>query len=161
MIVKLYKPNSRNAGAAFSFDLGFAKPSGEPCVFVRAVKQYSWDSKKKTGSFSNNAKNPETSISIKMNEMEIGGIINAIENYTVFSAFHSFEDNRTSISFKPYSKKNGDKAFSFGVIRNSTNKFSIGIEMSESYALLEFLKFFLQELYAWRFQRNEKMKAGS
>ena len=159
MIVKLYKPNPRNTGSAFGFDLGYAKPSGEPCVFIRAVKQHSWDDAKKTGSFMANAKNPDKSISIKMNETEIGGIINAIENYTEFSAYHSFEDNRTQISFKPYSKKNGDKAFSLGVIRNSTGKYGIGVEMSESYMLLEFLKFFLQELYAWRFNKNQEIKS--
>ena len=95
MIVKLYKPNPRNTGCAFSCDLGSVLQTGEPCVYVRAVRQYSWDQSKRTGSFAKNAKNPETSVSIKLNEVEIGGLINAIENYTEFSAYHSFEDNKT------------------------------------------------------------------
>jgi len=158
MIVQLYKPNPRNTGYAFSFDIGSANQSQEPCVYVRAVRQHSWNSDKRTGSFSENAKHPENSLSIKINEIEMGGLINAIENYSEFSAYHSYEDNKTQIFFKPYQKKDGSKAFSFGITRNSTNKFGIGVEISEAYCLLEFLKFTLQEIYAYRFTKNEKLK---
>jgi len=158
MIVQYYKPNSKNTGCAFSFDIGANRKNQEPCVYVRAIKQYSWDASKRTGSFSANAKNPEKSISIKLNEIEIGGFIHAIEKYKDFSAFHSYEDNKTSISFKPYTKKDGTAAFSFGVTRNSSNKFGIGVEMSEAYGLLEFLKFSLQELYMHRLDSNQKQR---
>jgi hypothetical protein len=161
MIVKLYKPNPRNTGCAFSCDLGSVVQTGEPCVYVRAVRQYSWDQSKRTGSFAKNAKNPETSVSIKLNETEIGGLINAIENYTEFSAYHSFEDNKTQISFKPWKRDGRPNAFSFGIVRNSTNKFGIGVEMSEAYCLLEFFRFSLQELYAYRFNKNEELKSRS
>ena len=158
MIVQYYKPNAKNTGCAFSFDIGANNKNKEPCVYVRAVKQYSWDGSKRTGSFSGNAKDPEKSISIKLNEIEIGGFINAIINYKEFSAFHSYEDNKTSILFKPYTKKDGSKAFSFGVTRNSANKFGIGVEMSEAYCLREFLKFYLQELYIYRLSKNKSFK---
>ena len=154
MIVQYYKPNAKNTGCAFSFDIGANNKNKEPCVYVRAVKQYSWDASKRSGSFSGNAKDPEKSISIKLNEIEIGGLINAITNYREFSAFHSYEDNKTSISFTPYTKKDGTEAFSFGVTRNSTNKFGIGVEMSEAYGLAEFCKFFFQELYLYRLENN-------
>ena len=154
MIVQYYKPNSKNTGCAFSFDIGANNKNKEPCVYVRAVKQYSWDGSKRSGSFSGNAKDPEKSISIKLNEIEVGGLINAVTNYKEFSAFHSYEDNKTSISFKPYTKKDGTEAFSFGVTRNSSNKFGIGVEMSEAYGLVEFCKFFFQELYLYRLQKN-------
>ena len=125
---------------------------------VRAVKQHSWNQSRRTGSFSENAKNPEKSISIKLNEVEVGGLIHAIEKYTDFSAFHSYEDNKTAISFKPYTKKDGTNAFSFGVTRNSANKFGIGVEMSEAYGLREFLKFYLQELYLNRLSAAKNFK---
>ena len=64
MIVQYYKPNSKNTGCAFSFDIGANKKNQEPCVYVRAIKQHSWDASKRTGSFSANAKNPDKSISI-------------------------------------------------------------------------------------------------
>lgn len=161
MIVKLYKPNAKNTGCAFSFDIGIgAKKSFEPCVYLRAVKQHSWDAVKKNGSFKNNSKDPEKSTSVKLNEFEVGGLINAIENYTEFSAYHSFEDTKTQISFKPWTKNNGTKAFSFGVVRNSTLKLGIAVEMSEAFALLEFLKFFLKELYLYRFEKNQEIRKG-
>ena len=154
MIVQYYKPNSKNTGCAFSFDIGSNIKNGEPCVYVRAVKQHSWNQSKRTGSFSENAKDPDKSVSIKLNEVEVGGFIHAIEKYTEFSAFHSFEENKTQISFKPYKKKDGSDAFSFGVTRNSVNKFGIGVEMSEAYVLREFLTFYLQELYINRLQKK-------
>ena len=158
MIVQYYKPNSKNTGCAFSFDIGPNQKNKEPCIFIRAIKQFSWNSESRTGSFSENAKNPEKSISLKLNEIEVGGLINAIENYCDFSAFHAFQDNKTSISFKPYTKKDGNKAFSFGVTRNSANKFGIGVETSEAYGLREFLKFYLQELYIHRLQKNKEYR---
>ena len=158
MIVQYYKPNSKNTGCAFSFDIGANNKNQEPCVYVRAIKQHSWNSKTRTGSFSENAKNPEKSISIKLNEIEGGGLIFAIEKYNQFSAFHSYEDNKTSISFKPYKKKDGTDAFSFGVTRNSANKFGIGVEVSEAYGLREFLKFYLQELYIYRLSKNKSFR---
>lgn len=160
MIVQYYKPNSKNTGCAFSFDIGSNQKNNEPCIYIRAIKQFSWNNERRTGSFSENSKNPEKSISLKINEIEAGGFINAIENYCDFSAFHSFQDNKTSISFKPYSKKDGTKAFSFGITRNSANKFGIGVEMSEAYGLLEFLKVFLQELYLYRLQKTKEYKAS-
>jgi hypothetical protein len=160
MIVQYYKPNSKNTGCAFSFDIGSNQKNNEPCIYIRAIKQFSWNNERRTGSFSENSKNPEKSISLKINEIEAGGFINAIENYCDFSAFHSFQDNKTSISFKPYSKKDGTKAFSFGITRNSANKFGIGVEMSEAYGLLEFLKVFLQELYLYRLQKTKEYRAS-
>ena len=158
MIVQYYKPNSKNTGCAFSFDIGANNKNQEPCVYVRAIKQHSWNDKTRTGSFSENAKDPDKSISIKLNEIEGGGLIFAIEKYKDFSAFHSYEDNKTSISFKPYKKKDGTEAFSFGVTRNSANKFGIGVETSEAYGLREFLKFYLQELYIHRLQKNKEYR---
>ena len=158
MIVQYYKPNSKNTGCAFSFDIGANNKNQEPCVYVRAIKQHSRNDKTRTGSFSENAKDPDKSISIKLNEIEVGGLIFAIEKYKEFSAFHSYEDNKTSISFKPYKKKDGADAFSFGVTRNSANKFGIGVEMSEAYGLREFLKFYLQELYIFRLSKNKEFR---
>jgi hypothetical protein len=158
MIVQIYKPNPRNTGCAFGCDIGSGNQKGEPYVYIRAVRQFSWDDKKKTGSFSQNSKNPEASISIKLNEVEIGGLIHAIEKYTEFKAYHSYQDNKTQISFKPWLREGRDNAFSFGIVRNSTSKFGIGVEMSEAYCLLEFFRLALQELYAYRMAKNEEIK---
>lgn len=158
MIVQFYKPNANNTGFAASFDIGNNNKNQEPFFFVNVIKQYSWNNKTRTGSFSENRKDPDKNIRIKLNENEIGGLIHAIEKDTEFSAFHSYEDNKTSISFKPYKKKDGTSAFSLGLVRNSANQFSLSIEIRESYNLLEFCKFYLQELYIHRLTNNNSLR---
>lgn len=158
MVVQFYKPNPKNTGCAVSFDLGVNNKakSQDYCVFAKAIKQFSWDDERKTGSFSGNAKDPEKSLILKLNENELGGLIWAIEHYEEFSAFHKFQENTTQIFFKPYTKKNGTKAFSFSIIRNTTNKFVAGIELGEAASLAIFLKLALEEIYTARIERNFK-----
>jgi len=157
MNFSLYKPNSKVTGCAFQFKIGQGKGS-EKTLYVSAIQQSSWNENTKTGSFSDNAKNPEKTLNIKLNENEIGGLLYAIRQYTEFSAFHTFDDNKTQISFKPYTKQNDahTKAFSFGVTRNGSQKFGIGIELGEAEALSEFLKFTLTEIfYSRNFSKSE------
>ena len=142
----IYKPNASNAGCAFSFKIVETDKDGnrqKPTFLVQSIKQASWNSQKRTGSFSANAKDPEKNIYFKLGENEVGGMLNAIENYTEFSAYHSYNEDKTQISFKPYTKKNGQKAFSFSVIKNSTLKFGIGVEISEARTLKGLFDLFL------------------
>ncbi len=142
----IYKPNASNAGCAFSFKIVDTDKEGnsqKPSFLVQSIKQASWNSQKKTGSFSANAKDPEKNIYFKLSENEVGGMLNAIENYTDFSAYHSYNDDKTQIAFKPYTKKNGQKAFSFSVVKNSTLKFGIGVELSEARTLKGLFDLFL------------------
>lgn len=142
----IYKPNSFNTGCAFSFKIVETDKEGnkvKPSILVQSIKQATWDSQKKTGSFSGNAKDAEKNIYFKLNENEVGGILYAIENYTEFSAYHTYNDDKTQISFKPYTKKNGDKAFSLSVVKNSTLKFGIGIELGEARTLKGLFDLFL------------------
>lgn len=157
MKFSLYKPNSKVTGCAFQFKIGQGK-NEEKTLYVSAIQQASWNENTKTGSFSDNAKNPEKTLNIKLNENEIGGLLYAIRTYTDFSAFHTFDDNKTQISFKPYTKNNDakTKAFSFTISRNGNQKFGIGIELGEAEALSEFLKFTLTEIYYSRnFSKSE------
>lgn len=152
MQYQLYKPNSKNTGAAFSFRVNSQDKEGnsiKPTLFMQSIKQASWDDSKKTGSFSENAKDPEKNVYVKLNENEVGGIINAIENYTEFSAFHSYNEDKTQISFKPYSKKDGTKAFSLGIVKNTSMKFGIGVEISEARTLKSFLELFLIRFFSY------------
>jgi predicted restriction endonuclease len=142
----IYKPNSSNFGCAFSFKIVEKDKDGnnqKPSFLVQSIKQASWDNQKRTGSFSANAKDPEKNIYFKLGENEIGGMLNAIENYTEFSAYHSYNDDKTQISFKPYTKKNGQKAFSFSVVKNSSLKFGMGVELSEARTLKGLFDLFL------------------
>ncbi len=150
MQYNLYKPNSKNTGCAFSFKIIDQDKEGnsvKPTFLIQSIKQAGWNAQKRTGSFSDNAKNPEKNIYCKINENEVGAIINSIERYTEFSAFHTYNEDKTTISFKPYEKTNGTKAFSLGVIKNSTLKFGIGIELGEARALKVLLEMYLRKLF--------------
>ena len=150
MQYNLYKPNTKNTGCAFSFKIIDQDKDGnptKPTFLIQAIKQAGWNSSNRTGTFSANAKDPEKNIYCKINENEVGAIIHAIERYSEFSAYHTFDDNKTTISFKPYEKNNGTKAFSLGVIKNSTLKFGIGVELGEARALKVLLELYLQKLF--------------
>jgi hypothetical protein len=153
-MIQLYKPNSKNTGNAFGFRIGAKDKSGEPCVYMTAIQQHSWNEKSKNGSFAENSKNPEKSISIKFNEVEMAGFINAVDKYSSFKAFHSYEGNNTSIALVPYKKKNGEDAFSFSITRNSSQKFGLGVEMSEATLIAEYFRYVLNKIFTFRQERK-------
>jgi|TARA_R100000081_G_C4752581_1_gene135231 hypothetical protein len=152
MQYNLYKPNSYNSGCAFSFKIISKDKEGnetKPSFLIQGIKQASWDNNKKTGSFSANAKDPEKNIYIKLNEHEVGSLIYSIEKYIEFKAFHSYKDDKTQISFKPYEKKNGGNAFSFSIVKNGSLKFGLGIELGEARALVVLLQMFLTQFFKY------------
>ena len=134
-ILSIYKPNKKNEGCACSFSLG-----NDGNVYINAVQQFSWDENKKTGSFAENAKNKEKSIAIKLNNFECGGIIRAIRTFSEFNAFHSYEDNKTSIKFSTWEKSAGIPAFGLSITRNGADKFKLPIETSEAEVIMIFLE---------------------
>lgn len=152
MNLAFYKPNSKNTGCAFSFQLS---TKDKPTVYVNGIQQFSWNDQTKNGSFSGNQKNPEKTIAIKINENEIGGLIHAIRTYGEWKAFHSFEENKTQISWTRYKKKDGADAFSFSILRNGNQKFGMGVELSEAEALRVFLETCLVKIFESKVQASE------
>lgn len=148
-MISIYKPNKKNEGCACSFSLG-----NDGSIFINAVQQFSWDENKKTGSFSENAKNKDKSIAIKLNAVEAGGIINAIERMADWKAYHSYEDNTTQIQLTVWEKTDfktkeptGEKAFGLSLLRNSTDKFKLPIELGEAQLIKQFLIWCLNEIF--------------
>jgi len=148
-MISIYKPNKKNEGCACSFSLGF-----DGRIYLNAVQQVSWDDTKRTGSFADNAKNKDKSISVKFNEFEAGGIVNAIDSYIEYSTFHSFDDNKTQISLKPWEKSDGTRAFGLRITRNSTDVFKLPIEPGEAVVIRQFLIFCMNK----KFVLDEKKK---
>ena len=79
MSIQIYKPNKSNNGFAFNFSMGIDKRSSEPVLFVSAIAQHSWDSKKRIGSFSENKNNPEKNIATLLQHYKVG---NSVKNLT-------------------------------------------------------------------------------
>jgi len=165
MTLSFWKPSpfekdGQYTGAAFSFKL-MKTPDG-PKFIMSGVKQKSYDPVKKLGSFYNNKDHLEHSVSVKFNEIELGNLIHSIKNYKDFSAFHSFKDDKTTITFKPYTKKpkqgevEGVKAFSLTVKKNGSLQIGLGIELGEAEALLVFVQTALIEMFYASGQQPQK-----
>ena len=171
MSISLYKPNSKNTGSAFSFQAGLDKKTQELVLYIKAVKQHSWDDTKKLGSFHQNAKDPEKNIALKFNEFEIGSFISSIENRIEYSTFHSFGDDKTSIKFMPWDKPFKTNTFdnktqqytqktitlpAFGLTltKNGSNSFKTSIEPGEAQCLKLYLKRVLSKNYDNRIEKH-------
>tara|TARA_B100000212_G_scaffold117280_1_gene87549 strand:- start:13295 stop:13834 length:540 start_codon:yes stop_codon:yes gene_type:complete len=151
MNLSLYKPNSKNTGCAFNFSIGQGSKN-LPALYVSAIQQYNWDDKTKKGSFSENKDDPNKNINVKFNEWEVGSMISAFNNRHEYSAYHTFDENSTTIKLTPWDKsvKSGDKTIimpAFGIVftRNGNQQFRLPLEAGEVEALKIFLKKYLDE----------------
>jgi|TARA_R100001460_G_scaffold17878_2_gene38092 hypothetical protein len=153
----LYKPNSKNTGAAFSFDLAKDKKNNA-VMYVSMIQQHSWNDKTKSGSFKENAKNPEKSGTIKLSANEAGEILSSFKTRIPFVAFHRRNDDTTIIKFTPWDKKrkimvkDGEQwhetpAFGVSVTRNSSMTFKLPLEAGETEVLSELLKKYILESF--------------
>jgi hypothetical protein len=173
MSVVLYKPNSKNAGAAFTFSSGVNKKNGEPTFYVSAVSQYSWNDERKIGAFSGNAGNPEKTVNVKFNEFECGEFLSAFQNRHEYSTFHSFDGNTTSIKLSPWDKSvkvskydpesKGYKdcqiqvpAFGISVTKGKGNTFKIALDPGEVEYLSEFIRLFMGDLIRFRIKKQKE-----
>ncbi len=177
MSISIYKPNSKNTGAGFSFQMGLNSKSREPTLFVKSILQHSWDGDKKQGYFKDNLDNPDKNIIVKFNEFEIGHIIHAFRTRLDYSTFHSFGEDKTSIKFTPWDKKikksvkssDGqweDKwstipAFGVQFTRNGNQTFQISLEPGECEVLISYLSFILGEIFKHRAEIQAAAVAAS
>lgn len=151
----LYKPNSKNTGAAFSFD-SVKDRDGRNVLFVSMIQQYSWDDNKKNGSFKENAKNPDKSATIMLSFNEAGEFISSFRSRIPFVAFHKRKDDTTIIKLTPWDKKrkivgaDGESwhetpAWGLSVVKNSAQTFKLPIEAGESVVIEQLLKSYIDE----------------
>ena len=109
------------------------------------IKQDSWDSARKRGSFSKNKDNPNKKVIIKLNHTEAGAIVDAIENNRKWSGYHQSQNQVTKINFGPYERDGNQIGFSYSINKedkeDSTNKtgFIIGFTFGEGVVLREAL----------------------
>ena len=148
MNLQIYKPNPKNQGCAISFQIS-QKPNSEPQFYVNCIAQHSWNDQTKTGSFAESRNNPSKTIAIKFNEFELGEMINAFQQKTSYSAFHSSESNKTQIKLAPYEKTKGTgdyavkyTAFGLSFIRNGADTFKVPLEPGEAIRLICFINKF-------------------
>jgi hypothetical protein len=146
MRLNFYKPNRSNTGTAVSFNTVDKKEEKGVDLYVSFIKQAGWNDQTKKGSFSENAKNPEKTASLKFNEAEAASIIRAVRLGSKFSTVHAFQGSTTSIMFGPYQKKNGDAALSFS-IKKGEQSFLIGFELGEGELIAQYLENYLRKSF--------------
>jgi len=150
MMIQFYKPNPSVKGSACSFWM-----TDDKALMSSFIKQDSWDSARKRGSFSKNKDNPKAKALVKYSQVEAGGLIDAIERNVLWSAYHSSKNQIVKVNFGPYmDKKTGEqKGFSYAVNKegkeDSTDKvsFIIGLTFPEARLLKEFLSALLQKTF--------------
>lgn len=150
MRLNFYKPNKSNTGTALSFNVSKTEATDkEPQslnLYVSFVKQAGWNDETKKGSFSENAKNPEKTAALKLNQVEAASMIRAVRQSAKFSTVHSYQGSTTSIMFGPYVKKSGDNAFSFS-IKKGEQSFLIGFELGEAELIAQYLENYLRKTF--------------
>jgi hypothetical protein len=144
MRLNFYKPNKSCTGTAASFNV--SKDEKGLTLYTSFVKQAGWDEASRKGSFTQNAKNPEKTAALKLNQTEAASIIRSVRKETKFSTVHVYQGSSTSIMFGPYEKKIGGSAFSFSIKRGE-QQFSISFELGESELLAQFLESYLAESF--------------
>jgi hypothetical protein len=174
-MISIYKPNKSNTGVAFTFQMGEGGRDKEYALYMHAIQQHSWDDQKKVGSFSENKKDPNKTLTLKFNETECGSIISAIENRFEYHTFHSHDSNKTSIKLVPWDKKtklskfNQETkqfeenwstlpAFGLSVSRNGNQTFKLPLEPGECQCVIELIKLLLQKIYIARLEKVENYK---
>ena len=176
MRVQIYKPNKTSSGCAFTFQIGFR--DGLPEFYVNAVQQASWNAQARTGSFKENAKDPNKSLNAKLGEFELGEILNSFEKNIPWSQFHTFADNKTTFLFAPWTKSKdvitgtGKEAvqvdaFGIAVTRNGSNKFRVALEPGEIRAVSQLINYYFKLLFDKRaakdalYRKNASVKQVS
>ncbi len=158
MSLQFYKPNAKSTGTACSF----WRNSEDNTFWVSLIKQDSWNSKTKTGSFSKNKDNPKKRAIVKSSDLEVAGFIDAINRNAEYSGYHGSQKQIVKFNFKPYVKNDEQLGFSFSVNRedkeDSTDKqnYLIGFYYPEAMRLKIYLETILTESYKAADQAYEK-----
>lgn len=137
----IYKPNKTATGSLFTFNVSKGSNDKASALYVSAVKQASWSNGR--GSFRENARNPEKTITVKFNQTEMGELKLAFRTYlslhvdNKLSFFHRNGDTDTRIYLSRYEV--GDKkGYKLAINRNS-NTFVIGLTLGEGEVLHDLL----------------------
>ncbi len=160
--LQLYRPNKDNTGSALSFNFGAAK-TGEVSLYLQAVKQASWNAQTETGSFRENAENPEKKMNVKFSDWEVGGLIAAFRNVDRFSAYHTNDraKSNTTVTVSPLipnkvrdpkgnfvdNVNKVQRGFSIVLNRDKTLEFKVAVSFGEAATIVEYLSAGLREKF--------------
>ena len=145
-MIQFYKPNAKVTGTACSFWI-----NRDGSVMSSMIKQASWNSDRKIGSFVKNKNNPEKRVITKLGRSEVAAIIDCLETNREFSTYHSSAKQVLQMKFCPYLRNGEQIGFSFAINKqgkeDSTAKvgFIIGFTFPEGRLLRHDLELFLDK----------------
>lgn len=152
---QIYHPNKNNTGFACSF----TQSDKDRTIFATLIKQSGWDAEKRIGVFKDSKNDPNKNVNIKLEPVEIGGILDCIDRNRPFTAMHDGDKYIKSIQFVPWmnkvpeGEKPTQKGYSFSITvtnkedSTSKNSFYIGLTYAESRLIREFLIFSLRKSF--------------
>jgi len=158
MKLTFFKPNSKNTGALFAFKFGpdgkGQDLKGDLALYVEAILQASWNPTTKSGTFKENAKNPEKRVILKLNEFEIGGLINSIKRGVESKGYHTSPGRagHVQFSFTPSLKDGVVAGFFFSILRDGKSRFAVPISAGECETLAALLDVGLKTTFQNRFK---------
>ena len=156
-MLQFYNPNAKNSGCSCTFSFNVTEKS----MFASLMRQFSWDSSKRRGSFAGNKDNPKAKVAIKFSMTEAAGFIDTINSNRTFSAYHTSSNQVTKIQFSPYIRDDKQLGFTLMVSKEAKddstdkNKFLIGFNFPESCLLKEFLSDGLRQCFVDNRQKTQ------
>jgi len=160
-MLQFYKPNSKNTGSACSFSYN----KQDKALYVSFVRQASWNSQTKTGSFKGSGLDKKASS--KVSSTELAGLVHSLEANTEYNAFHGNTDKNTTFKLAPYSKDGSQVGYSFALNQrdnpnNVKKSFIIGFNFAEGRMLKEYIlaslrSYFEDNINDWN-QKEQKKK---
>ena len=140
-MLQFYKPNAKVTGCSCTFSFNLETKN----LFASLMRQHSWDSNKRRGSFKGNKDNQAAQARTKFSMAEASGIVDAIETNRSFSSYHSFNNDITKVRFEPYKREDKQVGYTLTVNKeqkdDSTNKrnFLIGFNFHEARLLKQYI----------------------
>ena len=147
-MIHFYKPTPKVTGTACSFYLN----KKDNAFFSTLIKQDSWNSERRIGSFKKNKDNPNKRVNIKFSALEVASFVDAIKRNQKFTGYHG-SNQIVRFTFGPYVRDDEQKGFSFSVTKeskeDSTEKSSylIGFNFGEAELLVQHLSHLLEESF--------------
>jgi hypothetical protein len=156
-MIQFYKANPKVSGTACSFSVNPKDKS----VYASLIKQKSWDDKTKTGRF-----DADNKCITKLNTMELGALINAIDTKTDWSAYHGTQTRATKMNFSPYSQ-GGNEGYNFRVTADSKedsekkSTFSMGFRYGEAEVLKRYFIFSMNAIFQASLEEVQASLSGA
>jgi len=136
-MLQFYKPNPKSTGSACSFSYN----KTDKALWVNFIKQASWNTQSKTGTFKGSG--PDKKANSKFSVTELAGLVHAIETNGEYGGFHGTKERNTTFKFCPYMREGNQVGYSFSLNQSNAQEgtkksFIIGFNFAEGRMLKQY-----------------------